>query len=228
MVPTSGTGAVNTVPRTIEGKEYHNVDLVDHINILKEPHKLTLDNVRKCSAWIMGNETLSLTTPAEADMIIKAIDSNNLGNVGLANKYRILLRQYSGMLNFIINNHLQRTSYTSFNPKSSMFEYKDEVSRRTYLCGLIKLKLVFDVINPQLVVDHTIKEQELENLSFVGCGNNVQTYLPSFQEKRNNINAALPDKEEYPAHRFNTTMFSQLEKSTCEDHLTEVKSAKSR
>ena len=228
MVPTSGTGAISTVPRTIEGKEYHNVDLLGHINILKEPHKLTLDDVRKFSAWIMGDETSSLTIPAEADMIIKAIDPNKPGNVGLANKRRILLRQYSGMLNFIIKNHLQRTSYTSLNPKSSIFEYKDEVSRRTYSCGLIKLKLVFDVINPQLVVDHAIKEQELENLSLAGCGNNVHTYLTSLQEKRNEINAALPDKEEYPARRFNTTMFSQLEKSTCEDFLTEVKSAKSR
>ena len=54
-----------------------------------------------------------------------------------------------------------------------MFEYKDEVSRRTYSCGLIKLKLVFDAINPQLVVDHAIMDQELEKISLVGYGNNV-------------------------------------------------------
>ena len=227
-VPTSGTGALETAPRTFEGKEYHNVNLNDYVNILKEPHKLTLEDVRKYSAWIMGDETSSLTILAEADMVIKAIDPNKTGNVGLTNKRRILLGQYSGMLNFIIKNHLQRTSYTSLNPKSSIFEYKDEVSGRRYSCGLIKLKLVFDVINPQLVVDHAIKEQELETLSLAGCGNNVHTYLTSLQEKRNEINAALPDKEEYPARRFNTTMFAQLEKSTCEDFLTEVKSSKSR
>ena len=84
-----------------------------------------------------------------------------------------------------------------------------------------------DAINPQLVVDHMIKKQELEYLSLVGCGNNVHDYLTSLQEKHNKINAALPDKEEYPAHRFNTTMFSQLEKSICEYFLTEVMSAKS-
>ena len=47
------------------------------------------------------------------------------------------------------------------------------------------------------------------------------------QEKRNEINAALPDKEEYPARRFNTTMFAQLENSTCEHFLTEVNNSKS-
>jgi hypothetical protein len=227
-VPTSGTGALEAAPRSIEGKEYHNVNLKDYINILKEPHKLTLDDVRKFSAWIMGDENSSLSIPAAADMVIKAIDPNKPGNVGLTNKRRILLRQYSGMLNFIIKNHLQRTSYTSLNPKSSIFEYKDEVSGRRYSCGLIKLKLVFEIINPQLVVDHAIKEQELEALSLVGCGNNVHTLLTSLQEKRNEINAALPDNEEYPARRFNTTMFAQLEKSTCDDFLTEVKSSKSR
>ena len=108
-----------------------------------------------------------------------------------------------------------------------MFEYKDDVSERTYLLRLIKLKLVFNVINPQLVVDHAIKEQELENLSLLGCCNYILTYLTSFQEKLNKINAALPDKEGYHACHFNKSMFSQLEKLTCEDFLTEVKSAKS-
>ena len=164
MVPTSGTDAVQTVQCTSEGKIYHNVHLGDYANILNEPHKLTLDTVQKFLAWIMDNKTSSLTIPAEVDMIINAINPNKPGNVGLTNKRRILLRQYSGMLNFITKNHLQRTSYTSLNPKSSIFEYKDEVSRRTYLYGLIKLKLVFNVINSQLVVDHAIGESAQESL----------------------------------------------------------------
>ena len=65
------------------------------------------------------------------------------------------------MLKMILKTHLQRTNFTSLNPKSNMYEYKDEVSRRRITCGLVKLKLVFKVINPRLVVDHSIKEQEL-------------------------------------------------------------------
>ena len=95
-VPTSGTGALETASRTFEGKEYHNVNLNDYVNILKEPHKLILEDVRNFSAWIMGDKTSSLKILAEADMVIKAIDPNKTGNVGLTNKHRILLRQYSG------------------------------------------------------------------------------------------------------------------------------------
>ena len=39
-----------------------------------------------------------------------------------------------------------------------------------------QLKLAFEVINPQLVVNHTIKEQDLEDLTLGMCGNNVHTY----------------------------------------------------
>ena len=64
VIPTSGTGALQTPTCTIEGKECCSVNLGGYINILKEPHKLTLDDVRKFSAWIMGDETSSLTIPA--------------------------------------------------------------------------------------------------------------------------------------------------------------------
>ena len=132
------------------------------------------------------------------------------------------------MLNTILKNHLQRTSFTSLNPKSNMYEYKDEVSGRRITRGLVKLKLVLEVINSQLVVDHAIKDQELEDLTLTKFGNNMHTFITTIQEKRKEINANLPDGEEYPARRFHTNMFTQLEKSTCNNFLTNVKDAKSR
>ena len=108
-----------------------------------------------------------------------------------------------------------------------MYKYKDKVSGRRIACGLVKLKQVFEVINPQLVVGHSIKEQEFEDLTLTKCGNNFHTYLTTIQEKRNKINANLPDGEEYPARRFNTNMFTQLENSTFDDFLMNVKDAKS-
>ena len=144
------------------------------------------------------------------------------------NRHKILLCQYSEMLNTFLKTHLQRMSFTSLNPKSNMYEYKDKVSRRRITCRLVKLKLAFEVINPQLVVDHAIKEQELEDLTITKCGNNVHMYLTTIQEKRNEINANLPDSEEYPNSSFHTNMFTQLEKYTCNDFLTNVKDTKSR
>ena len=121
MVPTSGTGALEQAPRTIEGKIYHNANLGDYVKILKEPHKLTFDNVQELLALIMGDETSSLTILAKADIIIKAIAPTKPGSVGLNQKRWILLHQCSGMLNFIIKNHLQRRSYTSLNQMSDIF-----------------------------------------------------------------------------------------------------------
>ena len=136
------------------------MDLNDTINILKEPHKLTLKTVREYSAWFMGDELSTRTIPlTSSDMVINVVDPNKADNPGLVNRRNILLRQYSGMLNTILKNHLQRTSFTSLNPKSNMYKYKDKISKRRITCGLVKLKLAFKVINPQLVVNHAIKDQ---------------------------------------------------------------------
>ena len=161
-------------------------------------------------------------------MVFKAVDPNKAGNPGLINRRKILLCQQLGMLNTILKNHLQRTNFTSLNPNSNMYKYKNEVSGRRITCGLVKLKLAFEVINPQLVFNHAIKEKELENLTLTKCGNNVHTFLATIQKKRNDINANLPEGEDYPARCFHTNMLTQLEKSTCDVFLSNVKDANSR
>ena len=45
-VPSSGTGAVEANSHIFAGVDYFNMDLDNTINILKEPHKLTLKKVR--------------------------------------------------------------------------------------------------------------------------------------------------------------------------------------
>ena len=228
-VPTTGTGVAESNPRIVAGVNYCSMDLSDLISILTEPHKLSLEQVRSFSAWFMGNETSTLTAPPDAaNMIIRAVDPNVAGNLGLVNRRKILCRQQSGILDAILRNHIQRSSYTSLNPKSVLFKYKDEATGMQIDCGLVKLKLAIEIINPMLVVDHAKKEKELESLTLAQCGNNVHTFLTTLQEKRNLINASLPDKEEYPKSRFTTKMFDQLEKTTCEDFLTNVKGARSR
>ena len=68
----------------------------------------------------------------------------------------------------------------------------------------------------------------MEDLTLTKCGNNAHLYLTTIQEKRNEISANLPDSEEYPARCFHTNMFTQLQKLTCNDLLTNVKDANSR
>ena len=70
-----------------------------------------------------------------SDMVIKAVDPNNVGNPGLVNRRKILFCQYSGILNTILKIHLQRKIFTSLNPKSSMYENKDKASGRRIAGG---------------------------------------------------------------------------------------------
>ena len=89
----------------------------------------------------MGDESSTQTiSHTSSDMVIKAVDPKKTGNPSLVNRRKILLHQYSGMLNMILKTHLQRTSFTSLNPKSNMYEYKNKVSGRRIACGLVKLK----------------------------------------------------------------------------------------
>ena len=151
-----------------------------------------------------------------------------LRNLGLVNSRKILLRQYSGMLHIILKNQVQQTSNTSLNPKSELFLYTDEITDHKVSCGLIKIKMAIEIINPQLVVDHAIKEKELEALTLAACGMNAHTYLTSLQEKQNELNANLTKGEEYPVRQFNTNMFVQLKKASCDDFLTNVKESELR
>ena len=105
----------------------------------------------------MGEEISTLAT--STDIIIKAIDPNKTGNVGLCNHQKIRMRQYSSVVNFIIRNHLIQSSYTYQNPKKYLFTYKDEVSVREVSCGLIKLWLCLNVVGSQLVVDYWVQNK---------------------------------------------------------------------
>ena len=89
-VPTTGTGRVKYQARTLVGIDYHNADLGNVKNTLKDIHALTIDHVRAYSGWYMGDEKSTLT--ASMDMVIKAIDPNAAGNLGLVNRHNIRLR----------------------------------------------------------------------------------------------------------------------------------------
>ena len=105
---TSGTGAVHSTPQTIVGMDHWNAYVRDYINILTSYHHMSLDQVRAFSGWFMVDEMSSLTK--SSDMNINAIDPNKAGNLGRVNRYKIHLKQISGALHFILNNHVSITS----------------------------------------------------------------------------------------------------------------------
>ena len=141
----------------------------------------------------MGDD--SSTWTISADTNIKAINPNVPINVSLVNQQKILLRKLSGVLNFILKNNLICGSYTSLIPNKIVYLYKYNVSGRKIVCGIILLKMCFNVMKSQLVIDRHLKEKEIEALPLIGCRNNVRTFLTSTEEKRNEINSLLPGKE---------------------------------
>ena len=156
-VSTTGTGSVKSQAQTLVGIYYHNADLGNLKNLLKDIHALTTNHLRAYSVWYMGDDNSTLTT--STDTIIKAINPNSAGNLGLVNRHKIRLRRLAAILHFTFKNNVTRTSYTLFQPNKEKFFYKDEVTGRAITCGLTLLKMSMTVMTPQLVVDHQVKER---------------------------------------------------------------------
>eukprot|EP00957_Ditylum_brightwellii_P060650 4604972-Ditylum_brightwellii.AAC.1 len=110
-------------------------------------------------------------------MKIHAINPNKTGNQGLVNCHKIRLCRLSGTLHFIAKNHLKRASYNSLYPHKGSLLYKDEATECEYVCRVIFLKMMMEVMKPHLVVDHRAKETELENMTLASFRNNIQTLL---------------------------------------------------
>ena len=87
-------------------------------------------------------------------MVIKAIDLNATGNLGLVNQHKIQLRRLAAILNFIFKHNVTRISYNSFQPNKDKFVNYDNITGRAITCGLTLLKMAMTEMKPQLVVDH--------------------------------------------------------------------------
>ena len=118
-------------------------------------------------------------------MVIKYIDPNKGNNQGLVNHYKIRLRRLSSVVHFIAKNHIKRSRYNSLYPRKDIFEYIPEFNGHRIVCGLIFLKLMMTVMNPQCVVDHCSKEKELKEMTLANYGHDVSQLLTSIQEKKN-------------------------------------------
>ena len=190
-------------------------------NLLKDIHALTTDHVRAYSGWYVVNNNSTLTT--STDMVIKAINPNAAGNLGLVNQHKIRLRRITVILYFTFKNNVTRTSYTSSQPNKDKFVYKDNITGREITCGLTLLNMAMTVMKPQLVVNHRGKQRDLEELTLAKSGNNDPAYLTNMQEKRKKIDALLKDNVKFYYQRWLKLTFEQLIKTGCSGFLEDVK-----
>ena len=59
-IPTTGTGAVESTPKTIGGKDYLNANLGDFVSFLNKIHQFNLDNVQNFEGWYFGGPKSTL------------------------------------------------------------------------------------------------------------------------------------------------------------------------
>ena len=88
-IPTTGTGAVEPAPKTIGGKDYANANLGNFVSFLDKIHQVTLVDVRSFEGWYFGGPSSKLA--ASANMKIKTLDPNAIGNLGLVNNQKFQL-----------------------------------------------------------------------------------------------------------------------------------------
>ena len=118
---------------------------------------------------------------------------------------------------------MTRTSYTSFHPNKDKLVYKDKITGQEITCDLTLLNMAMTVMKPQLVVEHKVKEIEVEELTLAKAGNDVCSYLTKIQEKRNKIDMLQKDNAKFDDQRWLTLTFEQLVKTRCSDFLEDVK-----
>ena len=156
------------------------------------------------------------------------LDPNAIGNLGLVNRQKIQLRQYSVIFHHLFNNAVSRSSYTSFFPDKKIYTYKDAVTGREIVGGLTLLNLMYAVIKPQLAVDHRNTEMGMEALTLSDCNNNVCNFLTNQQENVLEIEHLRGDVVTYDPQRFATLVFDELVKTNCPDFLGNVKAERSK
>ena len=89
-IPTTGTGAVESAPKTIGGKDYANAKLGKFVSFLDKIHQVNLVNVWSFEGWYFGG--LNSKLAVSANMKIEPLNPNAYWNLGLVNHQKIQLR----------------------------------------------------------------------------------------------------------------------------------------
>ena len=113
-------------------------------------------------------------------------------------------------------------------PSIKICLYKDKVTGRQVICGLILVKMAMEVMKPQLVINHREKEKALEALTLLDSDNNVCTFLTRMQDQHDKIDTLQKDGVKYDKQRFLAFMFEKLLETNRPDFQSEVKLARNQ
>ena len=180
-VPTTGTGGL--MPPRPDGTFFMGRDAVDlhdfkDLLSLKENKNITMEEVKAWASWYNGGDDQMLDTRPEGEpLTFDYVDPNVSGVQGSINSYKIQCRISAAMCMHTIKAMLTKEGWDQLMSNKHEFSFYSEVEQRTVYDGTIMVKMVTDVINPDVVISGTKYSDKLEAITLKSKGNNVRDLL---------------------------------------------------
>ena len=224
-MPKTGTGVPVVVRNTRAGAEINYNAFGDHVKMLDDHTKITLEQVTAWAVynWGRNTQTRIVTSP----LVIGEVDFDDLiANIPEEKEYerlkaKLQYRIRSEMMAGIVQGIIDEDSwdlYVASEDSSFIFETEEG---DTKVDGFVLLKKILMDIRPEIVVDVQDKEKFLETVTLASCGNNVQQLTRTMEKTWNEIKKIKPGT--YDESRFLTQLFRALKTSTNDDFLRSIK-----
>ena len=192
-IPVDGTGAINATPTVLSGgRKVHNVDFLDFKDLLEDYQHITLDQVKAFVSWFMGENSQALVKRDESkkdSMKMYPVDPNLPGNAGLVNRFKIQCHIVSGIILHLIKNHFTSVSYKSFFVHKKQFSFTCSETDKVSFEGFILLKMILNVVKPDVVIDVKELEQKIRKMTIMTVGNDFRALATQMEELQQEINA---------------------------------------
>ena len=227
-VPTSGTGAPHANPLSLlTGEEIYSADLGNHLSMISDFPNLTTDHVLAWDAYIYGDVNAGLVKlPPNTPRVAKLLDRKAAGNLGLIANFKHEIRIRSQLLLLIIQQAFIPSSLQTFFVDKTTLEWKDEVTGKTIVSGLVLLWRILESIMPNTVVDTDKLEALIEKTMLIPHAQN------SVRELFGTTNTALEKLRKkngagcYNDKRYISALFNALLTSTNEMFLRYIEQLK--
>ena len=188
-IPTAGTGMVHaTSATTPAGNPKYNADLSDFKNLVDNFSHITLEQVMAFESWFMGDDHQPRAV-RHSSLKMKYIDVNAPGNSGLVARFKHECCTVSTMLWHTIRNHLTSTSFKALMVQKKDFLYVCEEMGNHTCEGFTLLRMVYQVVKPNVIVDVNELQRKMERITLLSCDNDFHTLSTKLEELQQEINA---------------------------------------
>ena len=154
--------------------------------------------------------------PPGVQLTVEFCDPNAPGVQGEINAYKIQLRISSAIVFHTIKNHLKADAFRALLSRKDEFMYWSDHEQREVYDGLTILKMITEVINPDVLIDCKAYEKELSTITLKSQGNCVRKLISRMQLLQQRIQDEK-GTQFYDDTRYLEDLFRALESATCEE-----------